>query len=521
MAGETMLPRLYSRGTDHAALLLPVRDFSGEVIGVGVVARDRGQIDAALADGRNLSLVIGGLVLLLAMLVAWRMNRDIAKPLAGMTGTMRRLAADDLSVEVPRTARRDEIGDMAEALAVFKENAVERQRLQSAQVDADQASAQRRAAVQEMAATVEAETAQAVGAVAAEAQDMEGVSVRMAEAMSAMTGEAGSAAAAAGQALSNAQTVSAAASQLAASISEIGRQVSHANQVTERAVGLAGETKDVVRGLSETASEIGKVVDVIGEIAAQTNLLALNATIEAARAGEAGKGFAVVAGEVKSLANQTAKSTAEITAQIKAIQDVSQQAGRAIGNVSSTIDEIGSISSAIAAAVEQQSSATQEIARNVEETAGASRDVTSRMDKVTADATETGNQAQRVQTIAASLTEDVRSLQSSLTRIVRTATTDADRRRNTRFSCELPARLTVRGATHHATAVDVSSGGMRLSGAPDLKPGESVQVEVPAAGWRNRAHVCAAEGATLHLEFDDDGLDDAAIAKVCRAGRAA
>ena len=517
-----ILPRFSNRGTDYAALLMPVEDFGGEVIGIGIVARERSHIDAALAHSRNLSLIIGAAVMAMAMLVAWWMHRGIARPLATMTTIMRRLAADDLAAMVPQPDRQDEIGDMAEALKVFKTNAVERKRLQGAQVDASRAAAERRSAVQAMADKVETETAQAVSAVAGEAQELEDSSVRMTEAMTAMTQEAGSAAAAARQALSNAQTVSTAAGQLASSISEIGRQVAHSNDVATRAVNLAGETREVVQGLAETATQIGRIVDMIGDIAAQTNLLALNATIEAARAGEAGKGFAVVAGEVKNLANQTAKSAAEINDQITAIQNVSQQAGQAIEDVSKTIDEIGSIASDIATAVEQQTAATQDIARNVEETAGASREVTGRMDRVSSGAGDTGEQAERVRLVASMLTQDVRSLQNSLTRIVRTATVDADRRDDERHPLELAARILVGPSVHDAMTIDVSTGGMQLFGGLDLTVGQNLVVEVPETGWRNRACVRSTANHALHLQFEDGGLQMSAILDaVGRSTRAA
>ncbi len=519
--GGALLPRLDLRGGEAAALVMPITDFSGEAIGVGVVARDRGHLDHALIEARNLTLAIFAAMLLLAVVMAWRMNRGIGRPVEHMTEAMRRLAADDPAVEVPPTRRRDEIGAMAAALAVLKDNAAERRRLRSAQVDASHAAEERRAAVQDMADHVEAETVQVVGVVAGEAQEMAGLSAEMAGSMATMVGEAGSAASAAGEALGTAQTVSAAAGELAASIAEIGRQVAHSNEVAGRAVGLAGETREVVRGLAESAGRIGKVVDVIGDIAARTNLLALNASIEAARAGEAGKGFAIVAGEVKSLATQTARSTAEITEQVQAIQDVSRKAGQAIGEVSSTIDEIGAIASTIAAAVEQQTAATHEIARNVEETAGASRDVTGRMDTVSAAAERTGAQAERVRTVAAALTQDVRGLQSSLNQIVRTATADADRRASPRHPADLAARMVAGMVPYDVRVVDVSTGGMQLSGAPDLASGTAVSVEVPAAGWRCRAMVRGGGRGRLHLQFDGVGLTEAEIGRVVREASAA
>jgi methyl-accepting chemotaxis protein len=203
-------------------------------------------------------------------------------------------------------------------------------------------------------------------------------------------------AAASTQASTNVETVAAAAEELAASIGEIGRQVAHSNQISRRAADEAGRTDADVQELAKTALRIGEVVSLISDIASQTNLLALNATIEAARAGEAGKGFAVVANEVKSLANQTARATEEISTQITAVQDQTKAVVDAIRSIGTVIDEVSSIAGAIAAAVEQQSAATQEIARNVEQAAAGTSEVSSTIAGVQQAAGDTGSAATTV-----------------------------------------------------------------------------------------------------------------------------
>jgi methyl-accepting chemotaxis protein len=205
------------------------------------------------------------------------------------------------------------------------------------------------------------------------------------------------------EASSNVQTVAAASEELSASIAEISRQVSHAATIAGRAVDETKQTDGTVQGLAEAATRIGEVVKMINDIAGQTNLLALNATIEAARAGEAGKGFAVVASEVKSLANQTAKATEDISAQINAIQSVTKDAVDAIKRIGGTIGEVSSVATSIASAVEEQGAATQEITRNTQQAAQRTKDVSNHIEGVTAGANATGQAAQGVKSAAEAL----------------------------------------------------------------------------------------------------------------------
>ena len=351
--------------------------------------------------------IVGALASVLVAIAAGMLLRGaIASPMSAMTAALRRGAGGDRSVEVPGVGRGDEVGAMAEAVDVFKRNAIEADRLAAAQRAEEEAKARRTARLEELTRAFESN-------VTAVVQSLSGAATQMQQSAGTLTSTADetnrqstTVASAAEQASANVQTVAAAAEELSSSIAEIGRQVSQSTRVAEQAVSGAGHANIVVSSLAEGAQKIGEVVDLINNIAAQTNLLALNATIEAARAGEAGKGFAVVASEVKSLANQTAKATEDITGQIATIQGATREAVAAIEEIGRIITEISQISATIASAVEQQSAATQEISRNVQEAAQGTQQVTSNIVSVTRAAGDTGRAAGEVRSVADHLSSE-------------------------------------------------------------------------------------------------------------------
>jgi methyl-accepting chemotaxis protein len=343
------------------------------------------------------TVLILGVTLLIALGAMLFAFLGVSRPLSRMTASMRRLASGDAEVAIPYARRRDEIGGLSATAQVFRQNMLHARALEAETAQARAgAEAQRRQATRDLADRFETAIGGIVGAVSAAATHLQSTAQSLTATATQTAGQSTSAATAAEQASSNVGTVAAAAEELGSSVSEIGRQVGTSADLAQVAVREAGATADLVHELSTAARRIGEVVDLIAAIASQTNLLALNATIEAARAGEAGRGFAVVAAEVKALADQTARATAEISTQISQIQGSTGQAVRAIDGIAGRIREISGMATSIAAAVEEQGAATQEIVRNVAEAAIGTEAVTANVTGVAGAAEETGAAAAKV-----------------------------------------------------------------------------------------------------------------------------
>ena len=354
----------------------------------------------------------------IAVVLAWLLNRSIARPIAGMTACMHRLAGGDMTVAVPGAGRGDEVGGMAAAVQVFKDNMIVADRLLAEQEMERAAKEGRAAHLGALVTDFEQQVSSTVGLLFSASVEMETTAQSMNATASHTNEQAGSVVEAAGQASEAVQTVAVAAEQLSGSVAEITRQVTESARMTNETAEEVLRTDTIVRMLSESATHIDGVVSLISGIAGQTNLLALNATIEAARAGEAGKGFAVVASEVKNLASQTAKATSEIAAQIGRVQGAVQDAVAAIAGIVGRVDRIRAIATSIASAVEQQGAATAEISRSVQQTAASTERVALSMATVSRAANDTGEAASLVLGSAGALSRQAEQLTGKVSSFV-------------------------------------------------------------------------------------------------------
>jgi methyl-accepting chemotaxis protein len=367
----------------------------------------RSATESVITSTTSVQEMVGAVAILFGCMVAFLIARSIVGPLASMTRAMGSLASGDVMVEIPGRGNRDEIGDMAKAIQVFKDNMVETERLRTEQkgVEAKQAE-QRKADMVKLAHQFEQAVGKIVETVSSASSELEASAGTLTTTASRAQDLSTEVAAASQEASANVQAVASATEELSSSVSEISRQVQESARIADEAVAQAGRTNERVGALSKAAARIGDVLELISTIAGQTNLLALNATIEAARAGEAGRGFAVVASEVKALAEQTAKATGEIGQQISGIQAATEESVGSIKEISGTIERLSEISAAVAAAVKQQGAATQEISRNVQHAASGTQRVSSNIGDVQRGASETGSASSQVLSAAKSLSAD-------------------------------------------------------------------------------------------------------------------
>ncbi len=440
-----------------------------------------------------------GIALAVAILLAAWLGRGITRPVIALTGAMRHLTHGDLSITVPALGRVDELGAMAAAVVVFRDHMVVANQT-ARESDQRQAREDMQTALVTMADRIEAEAGSALAQVHERTAAMAETAAEMSGSATRTGRSSEDAAAAAAQALTTSKTVAATADQLASSIAEIGDQVGLSAAAANRAVAAGHTTRSTIEVLNDQVTRIGGVVDMIAEIASRTNLLALNATIEAARAGEAGKGFAVVASEVKALATQTARSTEAIGRHISEVRNATRDAVTAVASIEQTINEIDAISTGVASAVEKQAAATMGIAFNIAETASAAQDMSNRIIEVSAEAERTERHALSVRENASALEFAVAELRHAVIRVVRTSTTEVDRRRATRYPVNRPCQIDTGITTYPARVVDLSATGAQLGDAPPLGVGEPGTLVL--------------DGAKIPLSFIVRNADEAGVLRV-------
>lgn len=420
LAGESIVLTNSMNGQPTATTFGPLKNFSGQPVAVVEIIRNTKEYEELASNSAKWLAAGAAAAVLIAILIAAWVGRGLARPIVALQGAMRAITSGQHDVVVPGADRRDEIGSMARAVEVFKDNLIETGRLRAAQEDQRIASeTERRNAVLALAERFESGVGGIVNAVGSASTELRSTAENMARTAEEATQQTATVAEASEEASANAQAVAAAIEELNASINEIAQQVNESAQVAGQAAKQANDTNNEVQGLALAAQKIGDVVKLISEIAEQTNLLALNATIEAARAGEAGRGFAVVASEVKALASQTSKATDEISAQVGSIQSATRTSVEAIDGITRTISKVNEIASAIASAVEEQGAATREIAHNVSQAAKGTGEVSATIVGVRDAARETGVAADQVVASAAELSLNGETLKSQVDAFLR------------------------------------------------------------------------------------------------------
>ena len=453
---------------------------------------------------RTGTILVAILLVALVGLMVWFSVIRLGRPLQQMTQCMNELSGGNLDTEVCALNRGDEIGEMASAVSVFKDNALQVKAMTHEQeVSSRRSQRKLQSEILALTSAMEEEVQGVISVVVQEAESLQSVAGEMENAVGGVQRASESAASASEAASGNVDAVARAAEDLSAKVTEINNQVAESRQVASSAIQEAGRANEEVQGLAEAADKIGEVVGLISDIAEQTNLLALNATIEAARAGDAGKGFAVVASEVKNLANQTAKATEDIANQISGIQTATTDAVSAIGTITQTIERMDTATSTIAEAVDEQANVTRQIADNAREAAGGTQASSDNISDVTRTTAETGQRSQEVKVSAAKVQERIEQMRDSVGDIIRTS---SDKRVSERHTVNVAAKVRHNGQEEPCLLHDVALAGAcvidrRLPG----ESGSAIQLEIPEVGSISGTIIAVTDFSShLGLDLDDD-----------------
>ena len=452
-------------------------------------------------------MAAGALLLLLQIGAGLLIATSITRPLRSLTGATVDLSQGKLDIHIPGEMNKDELGDLARAVDVFKNNAIELRSV-SARRESETRRNNRKMESEIMAVTaaLSEEVQAAIEQVLSQSGAISEAAGEMERTVASVGQQAKSASAASNKASDNVDAVATASEQLAASISEIREQVAKATTVAGQAVEDTNEANDHVRGLADAAQKIGEVVALITDIAEQTNLLALNATIEAARAGDAGKGFAVVASEVKNLANQTAKATDEISTQINDVQSATTNAVGAIDHITSTIGNISHITSTIAAAVEEQGAATTEISNNAKQTANGTRQATDDANQVETMVTDTGQQTYNMRTSIDEVSKRIHQMSNRLDEIL--AVSNNGGQENGRLQVDMAASVKFAGKTVTCELFDISPNGAGKLNTPlACEQGATLEIDLGKTGIFPAVAVAVTDASThVRLDLNEDNV---------------
>ncbi len=495
------------QGESYVTVYDPILSPDGTLIGILFVGEQVASFDASVRTTRDRILMGAGATVLLVGLSVSLLAIRMFRPLDGLTVAMRRLAERDLAADVPGVGRGDKLGDMARAVMVFRESMVDADRMTLEQAAARAGRSRRQDAMDRHTQAFGNSVSGVMAALGDAAVNMRQAADVTAQSAAAVQHQAAETAGGAGKSSADLITVSAAVEQFSASASEIAHQVNVAAQIASQAVQRADASQTSIRGLAEATARIGNVARLIDSIAGRTNLLALNATIEAARAGEAGKGFAVVAGEVKVLATQTTRATAEIGAQIETVRGAMDETIAVMNDISGIIGRMGEVSAAISAAVEEQSITTRAIASSIQNVAGSTAQTAQAMENVVQVADRAGDASRNILTMSSEIGSESERLRSEVEQFLKAVNADAgERRRSERLNGNgVTATLRVPGAVPVAAVIhDISHSGVALRNAGNVAIDRDVEIDLPEAGGAVSGRVARIAGDVVGVVFNKE-----------------